>query len=128
MLPEQIIYIGVAVNLAGTLLYLRSIIYGQTKPNLISWFFWMLAPFIAVFLQVKAGAGLSVLPIFMAGFGPLLVIILSIFRKNTYWKLNTLDIICGIFCLLSLMFYILTQNLGVSIIFAILSDGFAAIP
>ncbi|OGI95034.1 hypothetical protein A2917_01480 [Candidatus Nomurabacteria bacterium RIFCSPLOWO2_01_FULL_42_17] len=128
MLPEKIIYIGVFVSLVGIFWYLKSIIYGNTRPNLVSWFLWMLAPFIAVFLQLKAGAGLSVLPVFMAGFGPLLVIVLFLFKKNAYWKLNTLDIICGLLALLSLILYVVTHNLGISIVFAILSDGLAAIP
>ena len=128
MLPENIIWIGVFVNLIGLFMYIKGIIHGNTKPNLVSWFFWMLAPFIAVFLKLKAGAGLSVLPVFMAGFGPLLVIILSIFMRNLYWKINTLDVIYGMFAFFALVLYILTRNLGISIFFAILSDGLAAIP
>ena len=75
MLPEKIIYIGVAINLFYSLWYIKSIIYNSTRPNLVSWFIWMLAPFVGVFLQIKAGAGLSFLGTFMSGFGPFLVII-----------------------------------------------------
>jgi hypothetical protein len=64
----------------------------------------------------------------MAGFGPLLVVIFSIFRKNAYWKLSTFDIICGIFSILALVLYALTHNLAISIVFAILSDLLAFIP
>jgi hypothetical protein len=128
MLPEQIIFVGVLVNLLSSLWYVKNVVYGNTRPNLISWFIWMLAPFIGVFFQLKAGAGLSVLPVFMAGFGPLLVIIFSLFKKNAYWKIVKLDIICGILSFLALILYIFTHNLGISILFAILSDGLAAIP
>jgi hypothetical protein len=128
MLPESIIYIGVIASLIGVIWYLKSIIHGQVKPNLVSWFIWTLAPFLAVFFQIKAGAGLSILPVFMAGFGPLLVVVFSFFRKDAYWKLNTFDIICGAFSLVALILYIFTHNLGISIFFAILSDGLAAIP
>ncbi len=128
MIPEKFIYIGVFLNFIGQLLYLRSIVWGSTKPNLVSWFTWMLAPFVGVFLQLKAGAGLSVLPVFMAGFGPLLVIVLSLLRKNAYWKVTQFDLICGALSIMALILYILTSNLGVSILFAILSDGLAAIP
>jgi hypothetical protein len=128
MLPEKIIYIGVAINLIGQIFYLKNMFSGGTKPNLVSWFIWMLAPFVGVFLQIKAGAGLSVLPVFMAGFGPLLVLIYSIFRKNAYWKITTFDIYCGIFSIFALIIYIFTNKLGMSILFAILSDGLASIP
>ncbi|MFH1201038.1 MAG: hypothetical protein V1484_01765 [bacterium] len=128
MLPENIIYFGITATVIAYFFYFKNIFFGNTKPNLVSWFIWALAPFIAVFFQLKAGAGLSVLPVFMAGFGPLLVIIVSLFRKNSIWKINQLDIICGILSLMALVLYVLTHNLGIAIIFAILSDGLAAIP
>jgi len=128
MLPEKIIYIGIFINLIGQFFYIKNIIFGQTRPNLVSWFMWMLAPFIGVFLMLRAGAGLSVLPVFMAGFGPLLVLLLSIFRKNSYWKITPFDLFCGILSMIALVIYIFTHNLGISILFVILSDGLAAIP
>ena len=128
MLPEKIIFVGVFLSLIGQILYIRSIIYGTTRPNLVSWFIWMLAPFIAVFFQLKAGAGLSVVPVFMTGFGPLLVIIVSIFNKNAYWKISQFDMICGALAVIALVLYVFTHNLEISIIFAILSDGLAAVP
>ena len=88
----------------------------------------MLGPFIGVFFQLKAGAGLSVLPVFLAGFGPLVIIVISLFRKNSIWKITKLDVICGILAIMALLFYVLTHNLGISILFAILTDGLAAIP
>jgi len=128
MLPEQIIYIGIITGLITSLWYIKSIFYGTTKPNLVSWVLWMLAPFIAVFFQLKAGAGLSIVPVFMAGFGPFLVIIFSLWNKNAYWKINAFDLICGFFSVMALITYIFTYNLEISILFAIVSDGLAAIP
>ena len=128
MLPENIIFITVIVSLTGYFFYFKDIFFGQTRPNLVSWFLWMLGPFIGVFFQLKAGAGLSVIPVFIAGFGPLLVIIVSLFRKNAHWKITLLDVICGTLALLALIFYVFTRNLGISILFAILSDGLAAVP
>ncbi|MFA5880431.1 MAG: hypothetical protein WC860_09755 [Candidatus Margulisiibacteriota bacterium] len=128
MLPEKIIFITFIITTVSYIFYFKNIFFGKTRPNLVSWFIWMLAPFLAVFFQIKAGAGLSIVPIFLAGFGPLIIIIVSLCRKNGYWKITKLDIICGIFALISLIFYAFTHNLGISIIFAILSDGLAAIP
>ena len=128
MLPEQIIFVGVLLNIVGYYFYFKGMFFGQTKPNLISWFIWMLAPFLGVFFQLKAGAGWSVLPIFIAGFGPLIVLLVSIFKRDGYWKITFLDIICGLLALASLLLYILTKSLTISIVFVILSDGLAAVP
>ena len=128
MLPEKIIYIGVIINLILTLWYIKSILYGKTRPNLVSWSIWALAPLVAVFLQIKAGAGLSILGPFMSGFGPLLVVIFALINKRGIWKITKFDIICGSLAIFALIIYILTSKLAISIFFAILSDGLAAIP
>lgn len=128
MLPSYIIYLSVPIAFIAYFFYFKDIFLGTTRPNLVSWFLWMLGPFIAVFFQLKAGAGLSVIPVFIAGFGPVIVIIVSIFRKNSIWKISGFDVVCGIFSLLALVLYVLTHNLGISILFAILSDLWAFIP
>lgn len=128
MLPEKIIYIGVLINLILTLWYIKSIIYGKTKPNLVSWSIWALAPLVAVFLQIKAGAGLSILGPFMSGFGPLLVVIFALINKRGIWKITRFDLICGVLAIFALIIYIITHKLAISILFAILSDGLAAVP
>lgn len=128
MLSEKIIYIGVLINLILSIWYIRTIFVSGTRPNLVSWFIWMLAPFIGTFLALKAGAGFSVLGIFMSGFTPLLVIIFCLIKKNAFWKINSFDIICGLFSIISLIIYVLTKNLSISILFAIVSDGLAAVP
>jgi hypothetical protein len=128
MLLENIIYCAVLLNLIGHFLYIRSVIQGHAKPNLVTWFFWTLAPFIGVYFQFKAGAGLSMLPIFIAGFGSLMIMIAAVLTKNGFWKIGVFDIYCGLFSAIALIFYILTHNLGVSIIFAILSDLLAGVP
>lgn len=128
MLPEYFVWFAVVINFVGQVIYLKSIVFGNTKPNSVSWVIWTLAPFIGVFLQLKAGAKLSVLPVFMAGFGPLLVVIFSSLYKRARWKVTQFDLICGAISILSLILYIATHNLAISIVFAILSDGLAAIP
>ncbi|MEI8174524.1 MAG: hypothetical protein WCG28_01075 [bacterium] len=128
MLPENIIYLSVFVTLTAYFFYFKNLFYGNTKPNLVSWVLWALAPFLGIFFSAKAGAGLSLIPVFLAGFCPLVVVIVSIFNKNSYWKLTSLDLFCGLLSLLALVFYVFTHNLVISIIFVILSDGLAAIP
>ena len=128
MIPDKIIFFALSLNMLGHILYIRSVIRGQAKPNLASWIPWMLAPLVGVFFQLKAGAGLSVLPVFMAGFGPMIIIIAALLSKNSLWKLKTIDLFCFGFSIFALVLYVLTHNLALSIIFAILSDALAFIP
>ena len=128
MLPEKIIFVGILANIIGSLWYLRSIIWGNTKPNLVSWIIWTLPPFIGVFLMLKAGAGLSFWGVLAAGITSLIVVVVSFLKNNGYWQLNRFDLICGAIALTSLIIYALTYNLGISILFAIVADSLAYIP
>src|SRR3989338_495438 len=117
MLPEYFIFAGAIFYIIGYYFYLRGMLQGQTKPSAVSWFIWMLAPFIGVFFQLKAGAGFSVFPVFMAGFGPLVVLVVALWRKNLFWKITPFDLICGAISLIALLIYIATRNLSIAIIF-----------
>lgn len=128
MLPQQIIYLSVITSSLGIYSYLRDVVKGQTKPNLASWFIWFLAPMVAAIVGWKNGAGLSILPVFLAGFIPFLVIVFSVFNKDSYWKLHKLDYVCLFlsFCALGFWFYFKEGTLAT--IFAILADGIAYVP
>jgi len=128
MLIEKILFVAVFINLIATFYYCKDILYGQTRPNLVTWSLWALIPLIGVFFQLKAGARLSVLPILIDGLNCIVIIVFALWNKNSYWKIGRLDIVCGIFALVALVFYIFTHNLGISILFAILADFLAAIP
>ena len=89
---------------------------------------WAIAPLIAFFAALSDGVTWAVVPVFMSGFGPLSVLIVSFFTKKAYWKLEKFDYVCGLFSFLALVLWYLTKNPAVAIVFAILSDGLAAIP
>jgi len=89
---------------------------------------WSIAPLIASAAGLASGVTWAVLPVFMSGFGPLIVFIASFVNKNSYWKLEIFDWLCGIFSALALILWWITKDPVVAIIFAILSDGSAALP
>lgn len=128
MLNENIGYITVLIQLVGVFFYIRAMVRGTTKPNRVTWIIWALGPIIGAWLQWEAGAGLSVLPVFMAGFNPVLVVIASFIIKEGYWKISWLDIICGAIALFALLLWIITRSFSISIFFAILSDFLASLP
>ncbi len=128
MLPEYIGYITVLIQLIGVFFYIRGMVLGKTKPNRVTWFIWALAPLIGAWLSWKAGAGLSVLPVLMAGVNPIFVLIASFIIKKGYWEITKFDILCGIIALFALLLWVITQSFSLSILFAIISDGLASLP
>ncbi|MBI2645193.1 hypothetical protein HYW94_03425 [Candidatus Uhrbacteria bacterium] len=125
---QYIVLIGTAVGFIGTYAYIRETIRGKTKPNKVTWLMWSVAPLIATVAAVSDGVRLAVLPVFVSGFGPLLIFVASFVNPKSYWKLETFDYICGTCSILALVFWGVTKDPLVAIIFAIASDGFAAMP
>lgn len=123
-----LVFIGAIVQLVGIGSYIKETIKGKTKPNRITWLLWSIAPLIATFAALSDGVKLSVLPVFMSGFGPFLVFLFSFVNKKSYWKLEKFDYVCGALSILALVFWGITKNPNIAIIFAILSDAFAAVP
>ena len=129
MIPEQFAYVAIITSTLGSFLYIKDIFLGTTRPNFVTWFMWMLAPFIGSFLQFQAGASfISTLPVFMAGFCPFLILIAALLKKNTYWKITFFDIVCGMFSFLAMVLWVLTRNTALSVVFVILADVLAAVP
>jgi len=125
---QYLVFIGAAVQLLGIFSYIKETLRGNTKPNKVTWLMWSVAPLIATFAALADGVGWSVLPVFMAGFGPLLVFIASFVNKNSHWELETFDYLCGFCSVLALVLWGITKEPVIAIVFAIASDGFAAIP
>ena len=125
---EFLIFIAAAAPLAAALVYIRSMFRGETKPNRVTWFMWSVAPFIATAAAVSEGVGWAVLPVFMSGFCPFLIFTASFLSKEAYWKQTSFDLICGALSAVALVLWYLTNNPDVAIMFAIISDGLAAIP
>ena len=125
---QYLVLLGAIVNLFGGFHYIKDTLAGKTKPNRVTWMLWAIAPMIGTFAALADGVRWATLPVFMAGFVPLLVFLSSFVNKKSYWKLGTFDYLCGLCSILALALWGITQLPAIAIIFAILSDGFAAVP
>lgn len=125
---EYLIYAAVAATLLAAFAYIRSMFKGGAKPNRVSWLMWAIAPIIAAAAAISNGVGLAAVPVFMAGFSPLLIFIASFLTKKAYWQLTKFDYVCGTLSAFALVSWYLTMDPNVAILFAIASDGLATVP
>ena len=125
---QYLVLFGAAINAAGSLHYIRDTLRGRTKPNRVTYLMWGIAPLIATAAALSKGVTWAVVPVFMSGFCPLMVFLSSFVNRNGYWKLGTLDYLCGVFSALALILWALTAQPIIAIILAIISDGLAALP
>lgn len=128
MLNANFIILGALITLIGGFSYLLDTVKGKIQPNRVSWFLWALAPFIAFAAEIKQGVGIQSLLTLSVGLVPAMVFLGSFVNKKSYWKLERLDIICGLLSLLGLALWYLTKVGNIAIAFAILSDGLASFP
>jgi len=125
---KYMVIVGALVSFTMGLKYASKVIKGSVKPNKVTWLMWSIAPLIATMAAISDGVRLSVLPVFMSGFTPLLIFATAMFSKKAYWKLSKFDISCGILSLFALIIWYITKDPNLAIIFAITSDALAAIP
>jgi len=123
-----LVFVGVAIQLFGAISYAWETFKGRTQPNRVSWLLWAAAPLIGTAAALVAGVRLAVLPVFVAGFGPLLVLFASFRNKDAYWKLTSFDYACGAMAVLTLVIWLVTKDSLIAIIFAVLTDLFASLP
>lgn len=124
---KYIVILGAIVQLIGIFDYIKDTIKGNVKPNKMTWLLWSIAPMIGTWAAISSGVTWAVLPVFMVGFGPFLVFVVSLFSKKAYWKIEKFDYICGLLSILALILWFITKEPLVAIIFSILSDLFASI-
>jgi hypothetical protein len=125
---EYFVIVAAFASLLAAFVYIRSMFKGQTKPNRVTWLMWSIAPFIATAASVSTGVSWAVVPVFMSGLSPFLIFISSFLKKKAYWKLSSFDYLCGISAIIALILWYLTKEPNLAIIFAIVSDGSAALP
>jgi hypothetical protein len=125
---QYVVILGVIAQTIGCSAYVINTVRGKTKPNRVSWLIWAMAPLIATVAELVQGTTWAALPVFMSGFVPLVIFVVSLFNKKAYWKLGRLDYICGATAIIAIILWLITDEPNIAIIFTIIADGLAVIP
>jgi hypothetical protein len=128
MISDKFIILGVLLQLWGCIVYAKDTINGRTKPNLVTWFLWFLAPTIAFAAELDKGVGLVSLMTLSVGLGPLIVLAASFANSKSYWELHWTDYICGLLSLLGLVLWLIYREGNIAIVLNIFADLAAAAP
>lgn len=115
-----LVLLSAGISLVGATAYIRDTLAGRTRPNLVSWSMWALAPLVGVGAAMHAGAEpWATVRIFLAGFIPLVVVFASLANKQRYWQLSAFDVLCGAFSLLALITWLGVDSPRVAILLAV---------
>lgn len=126
MFDEKFLYIAAALLAWGAYSYIRDVLGSDTRPNLVTWFLWTLAPMIAFAAQIRSGVGSVALFTLMVGLCPLAVLIAGLKKGN--FRPSKFDLVCGSMSMLALGLWQLTGSGLVAVALSIVADGLAAAP
>ena len=128
-IAHWLVLISAGLSISGSSVYIRDTLRGTTKPNRVSYFLWSLAPLIGTGAALSAHADVwATVRIFMSGFMPLLIFLISFVNRQSYWKLTTFDLLCGVCSVIALIVWGIADSPRSAILFAAIADGFACIP
>jgi hypothetical protein len=125
---KYLVFVGAVVSFASALYYSWLTLKGRVQPNRVTWFLWFLAPMIAAVAAFSAGVTWAAVPVFMSGFDPLVVFVASVVTRHGSWKITRFDLICGGISVLALIFWVLSRNPVLAIIFSMAADFLAGVP
>ena len=84
MISKYFVYLSALIILVGDFSYIVQTAKGKVHPNRVSWLLWALIPMITFAAEIQQGVGLQALTTFMVGFGPFIVLAVSLLDKKAY--------------------------------------------
>ena len=115
------------ISIGATIPYLRDIVRGDTRPNVVSWSLWTIVVLITAFAQVSAGASWSLFLLIGSSIANISVVVLCILGYG-YRRFELADKICLVLAFAALLFWWITSNPVIAIVLAVTADGIAYIP
>lgn len=128
MINENFVYLAFVLSMVGAVIYIKGIIKGEVRPNVVTWSLWATAPLLAFAAQLDEDAGLRAVHTFSTAIGPLLIVLTALIKRNAFAKIKKTDYIFGLLAIVGLVLWQITGEGSIAIIFAIAADGLAAMP
>ncbi len=116
-----------ALTFAAVLPYVRDMLRGTTRPNLVTWGLWLVIQTVFILAQFSAGASWSVLLPLTEMLTVGLVFVLGVCGYG-YKKYRMLDLVCLVVALLAIVLWQLTSEPLVALWMALLADLAAGTP
>ncbi len=128
MLPSSFVIIAIALRLLAGASYVRAVIQGKARPNLVSWFFWGLTALIAFIVQIHEHVGPQALITLAIGIGPIVVFSLAIVKGKHDNHFSAADVWCGVLTAIGIMLWLTTKQPLVALLMSIAADFVSGIP
>ncbi len=114
------------VTVGSAVPYIRDIIKGVTKPNIVSWLTWTLLTGVATVAEFAAGEYRTAIFTGTAVLETTIIVLLGI--KYGHTKYTSFDIVCQIGALFGFVVWAVFDSPGAAVIFTVAIDFIGALP
>jgi len=118
--------LSVATTIASAAPYIRDIIKGSTKPNLVSWITWSLLTGIATAAAIAAHENVAAIFTGTATLSTSLIVVLGI--RHGYVKYTQFDVTCQIGAIVGIILWQLFNSPAIGVVGAVVIDFVGALP
>jgi hypothetical protein len=119
--------VTVIITAIAVVPYVRDMLRGSTRPNIVTWGLWLLIHFIFVPAQLSAGASWSIVLPLTEMCTVALVFLLAVFGYG-YKKYGLLDGVCLVVALAAIALWQLTNAPIVALVLSVGADLIATVP
>ncbi|HVB71886.1 MAG TPA: hypothetical protein VND83_10375 [Acidimicrobiales bacterium] len=129
MLNSDFAILGACLGFSANLIYAAATWRGSIVPNRVTWYLWTAIPLIIFAASESENAGLPSLFSLAAGLGPAVVVLVILVRRRaSYWKITRLDVCCGVLSLVAIGLWVSTRDGDYAIALSLAADLAAAFP
>lgn len=128
MIAPQFVYLAVFLSLVGSGNYVRETWRGNTQPHRVTWGLWALEGLLAFGVELQQHVGLASIMTLALGTIPVLVIVASFRNPHAVWKIDRIDVACGVVSLAGLVFWALVNAPTTALVAFAVADAIAAFP
>ncbi|HEY5120741.1 MAG TPA: hypothetical protein VII84_04115, partial [Acidimicrobiales bacterium] len=128
VLDPRFVFLAVALSVFGSASYVRDTSRGTTSPHRVTWGLWALEGILAFIVEVQQHVGLASLMTLALGLMPLVVLMTSFKNPQAVWKIDAVDVACGVVSLLGLVFWATVNESTVALVSFVAADFIAAVP
>ena len=128
VIAPQFVYLAVVLAFLGTGNYVRETWRGNTQPHRVTWGLWAVEGILAFCVEIQQHVGLASLMTLALGVVPCVVIAASFKNPHAVWKIDRIDIACGVVSVAGLIFWALVNEPTVALVSFVVADFIAALP
>lgn len=128
MLDPRFVFLAAALSVFGSASYIRDTLRGTTSPHRVTWGLWALEGILAFIVEIQQHVGLASIMTLALGLIPLVVVLASFKNPHAVWRIDAIDISCGVVSLAGLVFWAVVDEPTIALVSFVAADFIAALP